>query len=64
METFTHCIGIREHVVQFVVKTADEVCEDQDLWRVREVLLEIGPEVLIANVTSELAIFGQVLVGN
>jgi hypothetical protein len=59
-----HCVQVREHVVEFVIETGDEVGEDQDLGRVLEVLLQIGPEVLIANVTSELAIFGQVLVGN
>jgi hypothetical protein len=59
-----HCVQVREHVVEFVIETGDEVGEDQDLGRVLEVLLQIGPEVLIADVTGNLTILGQVLVGN
>lgn len=65
-EPLRHSFGIREHVVQLVIQATDEVGEHQDFRRilVKELLQIELREALGADITGELAIFGQVRVRN
>jgi hypothetical protein len=62
-ETLSHELAVGEDIVKLVVKTTDEVGEDEDLWSGAEVLLEVNlSESLASDVSSNLAILCQMSV--